>query len=242
MEKIIRALIVDDERLARKDLRSLLSEHATIEVIGEADSVRSAAEFIRTHDPDLLFLDVQMPGESGFDLLEQHDIRAHVVFVTAFDEYAIRAFDVQAIDYLLKPVHPDRLRKSIERLQSSAAVASKGENRALGYTETMFITLNSHLKFVRVNSIVCIQSAADYTELILADGKKGLTQKTMAEWEERLPPENFCRIHRGTIVNLEFVLKVEDWFGNAHRVWLRQIDQPVMMSRRYRSKLRGKMG
>jgi two-component system LytT family response regulator len=236
-----RALIVDDERLARKDLRSLLADHPIIEVVGEADSVKSAAELLQSQKPDLIFLDVQMPGESGFDLLEKYDVQARVIFVTAFDEYALRAFDVEAMDYLLKPVSPERLRQSIERLGHHLEASS--ENReSLKYADTMFLTLNNHLKFIRVSSIVCIQAAADYTELFLTDARKGLTAKTMAEWESRLPANHFCRIHRGTIINLEHVRHIEEWFGNSYRITLDHLTEPVTMSRRYAARLKERMG
>jgi len=115
MNKPIRALVVDDERLARKDLIALLGAHDQVTVIGEADDVPSAVEAIRALNPDLIFLDIQMPGDSGFDLLEKMDVEAQVIFVTAYDEFAIRAFEVNALDYLLKPVNPERLAKALEK-------------------------------------------------------------------------------------------------------------------------------
>ena len=130
----MRALLIDDERLARTDLRSLLSEYQTIEVVGEADSVQTAVALIAAEEPDLLFLDIQMPGESGFDLLDKIDLQARIIFVTAYDEYAIRAFEVDAIDYLLKPVNPERLKTALERLDREnagrrAAPAHQGQAR-----------------------------------------------------------------------------------------------------------------
>jgi two-component system LytT family response regulator len=239
MKKKLRALLVDDERLARNDLRSLLSEYNNIEVIGEADSVQKAIEVIAVEDPDLLFLDVQMPGESGFDLLKRIDLQAHVIFVTAFDEYAIRAFEVDAIDYLLKPVNPERLKTAIERLNREKAY-SQNKQRILDYDDAMLLSLNSHLKFLRVNSIVSIQSAGDYSEIITNEGKKGLIQKSMTEWEQRLPEKYFCRIHRSTIVNIEFVTKIDEWFGNSYQVHLKGIETPLTMSRRYAALLKQK--
>ncbi|MCX6120933.1 MAG: LytTR family DNA-binding domain-containing protein [Ignavibacteriales bacterium] len=239
MKKKLRALLIDDERLARNDLRSLLSEYDSIEVIGEADSVQKAIEVITAEDPDLLFLDIQMPGESGFDLLEKIDLQAHVIFVTAFDEYAIRAFEVDAIDYLLKPVNPERLKTAIERLNREKAY-SPNKQRILDYDDAMLLSLNSHLKFLRVNSIVSIQSAGDYSEIITSEGKKGLIQKSMTEWEQRLPEKYFCRIHRSTIVNIEFVTKIDEWFGNSYQVHLKGIETPLTMSRRYAALLKQK--
>jgi two-component system LytT family response regulator len=241
MKKKLRAIIVDDERLARSDLRSMLSEYKNIEIVGEADGVSKAIELINKEDPDLLFLDIQMPGESGFDLLEKMDLRARVVFVTAYDEYAIRAFEVDAIDYLLKPVNPDRLKSAVERL-SREDISSTENRRLLEYDDAMLLTINSHLKFLRVNSIVYIQAAGDYSEVVTQDNKKGLIQKSMTEWEQRLPEKYFCRIHRSTIVNIEYINKIEEWFGNSYQVQLKGIDTPLTMSRRYAALLKQKKG
>jgi two-component system LytT family response regulator len=234
MKKKYKAIIVDDERLARRDLLSLLSTHPNIEVVGEADGVASAIELLKEKDPDIIFLDIQMPGESGFDLLEKVDLKAHVIFVTAFDEYAIRAFEVDAIDYLLKPVNPARLQTTMDRLEKEPPIPVESQHR-LRYEDVMFLTINTHLKFLKVSSIVCIQAAGDYSEILTAEGKKGLIQKSMAEWEERLPENSFCRIHRSIIINLEYVGRVEEWFNNSYRVYLKGVDAPFTMSRRYAS-------
>lgn len=241
MKKKLRAIIVDDERLARKDLRSLLADIESIEVVGEADSVAAATALIKDEDPDIMFLDIQMPGESGFDLLEKIDVKARVIFVTAFDEYAIKAFEVDAVDYLMKPVSPERLQKAVEKVEKDD-LQRVGTKRKVGYDDTMFLTINSSLKFIRISSILCIEAAGDYSEMVVTDGKKGLVQKSMAEWEERLPENHFCRIHRSTIINLEHITKVEEWFNNAYHVYLKGIETPFVMSRRYASRLKEKMG
>jgi two-component system, LytTR family, response regulator len=239
MKKKYKAILVDDERLARRDLLSLLSTHSNVEVVGEADSVVSAIELIHEKDPDIVFLDIQMPGESGFDLLEKVDLKAHVIFVTAFDEYAIRAFEVDAIDYLLKPINPARLQTTIDRLEKEPPIPTETQHR-LQYEDVMFLTINSHLKFLKVGSIVCIQAAGDYSEILTAEGKKGLIQRSMTEWEERLPESSFCRIHRSIIINLEYVNRVEEWFKNSYHVYLKGIEIPFTMSRRYAAIIRSK--
>jgi two-component system, LytTR family, response regulator len=239
MKRKYKAIIVDDERLARRDLLSLLAAYPSIEVVGEADGVGSAVKLINENEPDIIFLDIQMPGESGFELLEKVDLKAHVIFVTAFDEYAIRAFDVDAIDYLLKPINPARLQTTIERLEKEPIIPSDSQRR-LRYEDVMFLTINTHLKFLKVSSILCIQAAGDYSEIATAEGKKGLIQKSMSEWEERLPENNFCRIHRSIIINLEYVSRVEEWFKNSYHVYLKGIDTPFTMSRRYAAIIRNK--
>jgi two-component system LytT family response regulator len=241
MNRKLRGIIVDDERLARKDLRSLLTEYDSIEIVGEADSVASAKQLIDETDPDLIFLDIQMPGESGFDLLEKADVEAKVIFVTAFDEYAIRAFEVDAIDYLLKPVNPDRLRNAIERLEREAPNRYE-RRRKLEYDGALLLTINDHLKFVRVSSILSVQAAGDYSELTLREGKKGLVLKSVLEWEDRLPENHFCRIHRSAIINMEYIDRIEEWFKNSYRVHLKGVDTPIPMSRRYAALLKQKLG
>jgi two-component system, LytTR family, response regulator len=241
MKKKLRTIIVDDERLARNDLRSLLSDYSDIDIVGEADGVGKASELINREDPDLLFLDIQMPGESGFDLLEKTDVRARVIFVTAFDEYAIRAFEVEAVDYLLKPVNPDRLKSALERLHREENVP-KGQRLPLAYDDALLLTINAHLKFLRIKSIIYIHSARDYTEVMTNEIKKGIIHKTMAEWEQRLPEKYFCRIHRSTIVNIEYIVKIEEWFGNSYQVQLKGLETPLPMSRRYAASLKQKWG
>jgi two-component system LytT family response regulator len=241
MKRKSRAIIVDDERLARKDMNSLLAEFKNIEVVGEADSVATAAKLIKEKEPDIVFLDIQMPGESGFDLLEKTDVQAKVIFVTAFDEHAIRAFEVDAVDYLMKPVSPERLRKAIEKVEKED-VQRVGSKRSLGFDETMFLTINTSLKFIKVSSILCVEAAGDYSQIITSDGKKGIVQKSMTEWEERLPENHFCRIHRSTIINLEYVSRAEEWFNSAYHVYLKGLETPLVMSRRYAARLKEKMG
>jgi two-component system LytT family response regulator len=226
------AVVVDDERLARRDLIAMLAKHANIVVVGEADDVRSAARQIARLSPDVVFLDIQMPGESGFDLLEKADVRAHVVFVTAYDEYAVRAFEVNALDYLLKPVSPDRLARSIERLVSAERSPEPGTGK-LHYEDSLFIRLDSRMKFLKVSSIVAITAAGDYTEVLTADKGRHLADKPMSEWQARLPAAGFCRIHRSAIVNLAYVERVEETSRYSYNVHLRGQSRPLPMSRRY---------
>ncbi len=242
MKRTYRTLVVDDERLARNDIISMLKEHPDILVTGEASDVPSALKAIEQLNPDLIFLDINMPGQSGFDLLNSADTDAKVIFVTAFDEYALRAFEVNALDYLMKPVNPKRLKSALEKLELADESADFVQMRKLKYDDNLFLQVNSAMKFIKVFKIVCINSSGDYSEIITDDGHKGLTLKSMKEWESRLPENNFCRVHRSTIINLEFITKVEKWFNNSYRLHLKGIDDPMVMSRRYASKLKEKMG
>jgi len=241
MNKQFSALIVDDERLARKDLISLLAEHKNIKIIGEADDVPSAITAIEQLRPDIIFLDIQMPGESGFDLLDRVEVNAKIIFVTAFDEYAIRAFEINALDYLLKPVNPDRLERTISRLEQNEEPEIH-EMRKLNYDDRLFLLINDGMNFLRIKSILSIQAAGDYTEIVTKDATKGLTLKSMKEWEHRLPEQYFCRIHRSTIINLEYIDRLEEWFNYSYKVYLKGIEKPFVMSRRYVAKLKRMMG
>jgi two-component system, LytTR family, response regulator len=235
--KKLKALIIDDERLARKDLISMLAEHEHIEVVGEADCIATAKQLIVQCDPDVIFLDIQMPGESGFDLFESTDIHAKIIFVTAFDEYAFKAFEVNALDYLLKPISPVRLKKTLGRL-SGEDLEEKTSKQPLAMNDQLFLLFNTHYRFLKIDSIVYISSSGDYSEVHLNNGQQGLTGKPMHEWENRLPGNIFCRIHRSTIINMDYAVNIEKWKNNSYRVFLKDIDEPFVISRRYASSIK----
>ncbi len=235
----MRALLVDDERLARRELRSLLAEHADVEVIAEADCVDAAARVVNSDRPDVIFLDVQLTYESGFDLLARLENAPRVVFVTAYDRHALRAFDVNALDYLLKPVHPDRLARALDRLRD-APVTTEGA-RALGYDDRVWLADGAGSRFVAVREVVCVRSAGDYSEVVLEDGATVLVNRPLKSWEERLPATHFTRIHRGSIVNLAFVEGLEHT-GEGCAVRLRGLADPLPMSRRYAARVRERFG
>jgi two-component system, LytTR family, response regulator len=241
MKKNFNAIIVDDERLARKDLISLLKDFDNIKIVGEAEDVKTAKSICDRLNPDIIFLDIQMPGESGFTLVEKINPDVKIIFVTAYDEYAVRAFEVNALDYLMKPVNPERLKETIERLMQETENAYK-KNKTLCYEDTLFILLNSQMKFIKISDILSIESSGDYSEINLKNRIKGLTSKPMREWEERLPENHFVRIHRTAIVNLNFIQKVEEWFNNSFKVYVSEKTEPLIISRRYASKLKKKMG
>ncbi len=241
MKKVYKVLVVDDERLARKDLISLLQAHDNIVIAGEADDVPSAVKAVEKLNPDIIFLDIQIPGDSGFDLLDKTGVTIPIIFVTAYDEYAIRAFEVNALDYLLKPVNPERLAKALEKLELQEQETAAGTRR-LEYTDRLFLLLGRNFKFLKVNSLVLVAAAGDYSEVLTSDGNKGLTLKSMKEWETRLPPQHFIRIHRSTIVNMDFIDRVEEWFNYSFRVYLKGVAEPCMISRRYATRLKDRLG
>ena len=234
-----KAIIVDDEKLARLDLRNVLSTFEEIEIVGEANNVSSAELLINKLHPNLVFLDIQLRGESGFDLLNRIDFELDFVFVTAFDKYAIRAFEVNAHDYLLKPVSPERILNTLKKLAHDAEKETT-DFRRLNYDDVIFLMLNNKYRFLRIDTILAITSEADYSYVYTIDKAHSITRKTMKEWEQRLPENHFCRIHRETIVNLDYVIKLENSFSNSYKVYLTGFEKPLLMSRRYAARIKEK--
>jgi len=233
------ALIVDDERIARRELAYLLREHPEVEIAGEAASVNEAAEMIGRLHPAIIFLDVQMPGASGFDLFERVEVEAHVIFVTAYDQFALRAFEVNATDYLTKPVRPERLRQAIERYLQRVP-AGTSTIRRLAPTDSILLTIDRSPRFIKLASIECILAEGDYTRLIVAGGPVGLVLKPMKEWERILPEKQFCRIQRSAIINCERVLRFEPTPSGGYDVYMKHLGAPLVMSRRFARQFRAK--
>jgi two-component system LytT family response regulator len=234
------AVIVDDERLARRELISLLEAHPEVRIVGEADSVARAAQLVNREEPDVVFLDIQLVGETGFDLFELLEAEPAIVFVTAYEQHAIRAFDVNALDYLLKPVTPERLAAALEKLARPTSATPAVE--PLDYQDRLFLRLDDRMTFLRVDTIKYITAAADYSYLHTVDGKRRLVHKPLKEWEDRLPANYFLRIHRSTIINMEHVERLEPWSNYSYRVYLADVSDPLTMSRRYALKAKDRLG
>ena len=237
MKKKLKVVIVDDEPLAREKLRDLLFEFTNVNLLGEAEDVKSATELINSVNPDCILLDIQLAGESGFDVLKEISNKINVIFVTAYDKYAIRAFEVNAFDYLMKPVKKSRLREAIERLISVIPTRVE-EKPKFQYEDHVFLSLESGSQFLKIKDIISINACAPYSEIITTEGKRCMVLKPLKEWESRLPKEHFVRIHRSTIININFVKQVEKWFNYAFRVHLKDIPNPLIISRRYANELK----
>jgi two-component system LytT family response regulator len=234
----LKAIIVDDERLARVNLKKLLVPHPEIKITGEASNCESAVELINIYKPQLIFLDIQLSGETGFDLLELIDNSIKIVFVTAYDEYAIRAFEVNAIDYLLKPINPERLKVAIERVINSEKTHKK-EAKSYEYSDSIYVRLNNYAsRFIKISSITFIEPVGNYSKIVTIEGKHCLVLKTLKQWQEELPDNNFVRIHRSSIVNIEHVERIEKRSNSPHRAYLKNIPEPLEVSRRYAQKLK----
>lgn len=203
----ISALIVDDERLARDEIRRHLSEHPDIEIAGEADNADDAAEMINSLNPSIIFLDVQMPGKSGFDLLESLDLVPAIIFTTAFDQYAVRAFEVNAIDYLVKPIREERFTKAIEKIRSSLSAKPAAPKNKPG-RDTIFVKEGARYYFIKIADISLIQSAGNYASLHF-DEKKVHIKRSLNQLENILDPSLFFRINRAEIINTNFISEIK---------------------------------
>jgi two-component system LytT family response regulator len=230
-------LIVDDERLARRELRRLLGEHDGVTVVGEAANADEAEAAVREHEPDLLLLDVQMPGDSGFDLLERLDAVPHVVFVTAYDEYAIQAFEVNALDYLVKPVEPDRLEAALDTVRDRTggadpqAVAAEPEpTSTLTAEDQVFVKDGDHCWFVQLADVRLFEAAGNYTRLYF-DHEEPLIHRSLSYLEDRLDPDRFFRASRQHILNLAWVDDVTPWSKGKLKATLKDGTE-VELSRR----------
>lgn len=237
-----KAIIVDDERLARRELRSLLKEYEQIEIIGEADDLTESVKLIETLRPDVVFLDIQLRNEDGFDLLEKTAQDFKTIFVTAYNEFAIRAFDINALDYLMKPVNPTRLATAIGRLLDDNEEEAKDDTRKLEIDDRLLLEMNERSHFLKISKISHIKAAGDYSDVFLLDGRHSLVEKPLAEWDSRLPKKHFTRIHRSTIINLNEIENMEMLFNRTMEVSLRNFDDAFTVSRRYATKLKEKFG
>ncbi|MDB4448052.1 LytTR family transcriptional regulator DNA-binding domain-containing protein [bacterium] len=238
----MRALIIDDERLARKELTNLLQEYPEIEIVGEAVNAEDAEEKIQALQPDLLFLDIQMPGKTGFELLETLDSVPDVVFTTAYDEYALKAFDFNALDYLLKPIEPDRLKETVTKLinrPKKEAVAEIVSDQKLGPQDRVFVKDGDKCWFVKLENIRLFESDGNYIKIYF-DNFKPMIHKSLNALDEKLDDRSFFRASRKHIINLTWVESIESWFNGGLMVVLRGGDK-VEVSRRQAARFKEMM-
>lgn len=238
----MRALIIDDERLARKELMKLLEEHPSIEIVGEAMNADEAYNMIYELNPDLLFLDIQMPDKSGFQLLEMLDTVPLVVFTTAYDEFALKAFEVNALDYLLKPIQPERLSETIGKLaekERSKSVGVRGGDKKLGLNDQVFVKDGDRCWFVSLTNVRLFESDGNYIKVYF-DSNRPMIHKSLNALDEKLDERAFFRASRKHIINLSWVEGIEPWFNGGLMVRLRGGDK-VEVSRRQAAKFKDMM-
>ena len=214
-----KTLIIDDERLARNELKKLLADFTEIAIIGEAANADEGIEKIETLAPDLIFLDIQMPSKSGFAMLEELDRAPHVIFTTAYDEFALRAFEVNALDYLMKPIEPKRLADAIQKLtwadeKEAAVAAASGYRAILSESDQVFVKDGERCWFVKLGEVRLFESVGNYAKVFFGSNKP-LILKSLNALEERLDEKLFFRANRKHIINLRMIDKVEPFFNGG---------------------------
>ncbi len=239
----IKAIIIDDERLARAELKKLLKEHPEINVIEEAANVDEGLEKIELLNPDLIFLDIQMPGKTGFDLLAEVEKAPRVIFTTAYDEYAIKAFEVNALDYLLKPIEPKRLTDAIQKLHyevnKERTESADGYRPPLNEHDQVFVKDGERCWFVKLGEIRLFESVGNYAKVFFANNKP-LILKSLNSLEERLDDKMFFRANRKHIINLRWIEKIEPYFNGGLLVDLKG-GEKIEVSRRQTVKFKEMM-
>jgi len=213
---MLKVILIDDERLARSELKRLLQEFPDVEIIGEAANADEAIEKIEALNPDLIFLDIQMPGKTGFDLLTQLEKAPHVIFVTAYDEYALKAFDVNALDYLMKPVEPKRLADALLKVKQKdeEEMLSYNNRGILGEHDQVFVKDGERCWFVKLSDVRLFESVGNYAKVFFGPNKP-LILKSLNALEERLDEKVFFRANRKHIINLRKIEKIEPYFNGG---------------------------
>ena len=252
--RLIRALVVDDEPLARDMIREMLEDDSEVEIVAECANGREAVETIKSIKPDLVFLDIQMPELGGFQVLESLDpgTTPYIIFVTAYDQYAVRAFEVHAFDYLLKPFDHERFDAAWQRVKAQIKVDQNGERdrhilellqelkSGPRHLERLVIKNGGRVFFLNVQDVFCIESEGNYVR-VYDNQKSYLLRETISNLEEQLDPRQFRRIHRSAIVKIDRIKEMQPWFHGEYRVIMENGKQ-LTLSRNYRSNLQGAVG
>jgi len=238
---MIKTLVVDDERLARQEMKKMLAEFPEIEVIGEAQNADEAQKIIESNLPDLVFLDIQMPGRNGFELLESLEKVPDVIFVTAYDDFALKAFEVSALDYIVKPVEENRLKESVQRVIEHQQEQSPMQNsrEQLGENDQVFVKDGEKCWFVQLKDVRLFESEGNYVKVYF-ENNKPMILRSLNTLDKKLDDHIFFRANRKHIINLRWIEKTENWFNGGLRVWLRGGDK-IEISRRQASKLKEMM-
>ena len=235
----IKAVIVEDSRLARNELKELIKNHPEIEIIGEAENVDSGFELIQETQPDLLFLDINMPEKDGFELLEMLDKVPITIFTTAFDEYAIKSFEYNALDYLLKPINPKRFAQAIEKVGQNLTEKEEKNNKKLTLNNQIFIRDGDKCWLVKIADIYLFEVDGNYTKIFFQD-EKAVINKSLNQIEEKLPEDFFFRANRNQIINVEYINKIDPWFSGNLLVHLPK-EIKVEISRRQTNNFKEKL-
>lgn len=230
--------MIDDSRLARKELLVLLKQHPEIEVIDQAANAIEALDKIDAQSPDLIFLDIEMPGKNGFELLEELPKAPRVIFTTAYDEYAIRSFEYNALDYLLKPIKPERLQKALEKLsQEGQSIETNDEPKEmLTENDQVFVKEGEQCWFVKLSDIRLFQIEGNNTRIFF-ENHQPLITRSLNYMEQRLDPKKFFRANRQHIINLQWIDQITPWFSGNLKVSLKTGEE-IEISRRQANKFK----
>lgn len=237
--KKIKAVIVEDSRLARNELKELIKSHTEIEIIGEAENVDEGFELINKMQPDLLFLDINMPEKDGFELLEMLDNVPITIFTTAFDEYAIKSFEYNALDYLLKPINSKRFSQAIEKVKNNLQEKEIKNQQKLALSNQIFIKDGEKCWLVKIEDIYLFEVDGNYTKVFFKD-EKAIISKSLNQIEAKLPEEFFFRANRNQIINIQYANQIDPWFSGNLLVHLPK-EIKVEISRRQSSAFKEKL-
>ncbi len=216
----MKVIVVDDSRLARNELKRLLKDFEQIEVVGEAADAEEAKLLIEEKSPELVFLDIQMPGKNGFQLLEELENVPDVVFTTAYDEYALKAFDYNALDYLQKPIQKDRLAGALNKVQLKKDKAKSSQEERMTENHQVFVKDGERCWFVQLSEVRLFEVDGNYTKLYF-DEFKPMIPRTLNYLETRLDPKTFFRANRQQIINLKWVERIEPWFSGSIKIYVK---------------------
>lgn len=220
----MKTLIIDDSRLARNELKRLLKEFDNVQIVGEAASADEAKEKINELKPDLIFLDIQMPGKNGFELLEELEVLPEVIFSTAYDEHALKAFEYNALDYLVKPVQKQRLAGSVSKVYDKIKKKESEQNNSqeglLTINDQVFVKDGERCWFVQLSEIRLFEVSGNYTTVYF-DTSKPMITRTLNYLESRLDDKTFFRANRQQIINLKWIERIEPWFSGSLRIYLK---------------------
>ncbi len=234
----IRSVVIDDVDMMRATLKKVLEAFPAIEIVGEAADYESARTVINDTRPDLIFLDIDLNGLTSMDLLNEINCSPKIIFITSHSDFAIKAFEINAIDYILKPISSDRLRKAIDKvieiredLEIDGVLGDTGE--VFKQDQIILLNFENKLTFIKIHEINYIEAFGNYTKIFMYDGKLSVTYNSIKNWESRLPDDIFVQIHRSTVVNILNVVKIEKWTNDTGRLFLHGVEKPFEISRSY---------
>ena len=241
MNKRYRVLVVEDDLMTQELIKEQLKNFDALEVIGSADSLLSARDMIEEKDPEIIFLDIDLNGASSFDLIPYIKATCKIVFITASANQAVKAFEVNATDYILKPISLERLNKTVAKItdqMNEGEEDSLSDNSKFKLDQMIMVNAEHKMVLIKVKDINYISAYGNYTKVFLEDKKMYVTYGSIKNWMSRLPKEAFFQIHRSTIVNLLNVIKIDKWTNDTGRLYLKNVEEPFEISRNFFSELK----